>query len=161
MGRGHDALKTQDFATDGEVAALVSAFENATGIGIHSCGAHRGRPELSGLISSGANIRANARKDPRFRRAPRRRQSLSRNADDVLDAAARTYRQHVRCGSSTLAADQFDRRTLDKAPAGGSALLARAHQIASSTRQMGSARPVADSVLTQVAALRFRRLGLE
>ena len=30
MGRGHDALKTQDFATDGEVAALVSAFENAT-----------------------------------------------------------------------------------------------------------------------------------
>ena len=30
MGRGHDALKTRDFATDGEVAALVRAFENAT-----------------------------------------------------------------------------------------------------------------------------------
>src|SRR5437879_1604097 len=30
MGRGHDALMTQDFATDGEVAALVSAFENAS-----------------------------------------------------------------------------------------------------------------------------------
>ena len=30
MGRGHDALKTRDFATDGEVAALVHAFENAT-----------------------------------------------------------------------------------------------------------------------------------
>jgi hypothetical protein len=30
MGRGHDALKTRDFATDGEVAVLVRAFENAT-----------------------------------------------------------------------------------------------------------------------------------
>src|SRR5713101_10119475 len=30
MGRGHDALKTQHFATDGEVAELVRAFENAT-----------------------------------------------------------------------------------------------------------------------------------
>src|SRR5438094_1231271 len=30
MGRGHDALKTQDVRTDGEVAALASAFENAT-----------------------------------------------------------------------------------------------------------------------------------
>jgi hypothetical protein len=30
MGRGHDALKTRDFATDSEVAALVRAFESAT-----------------------------------------------------------------------------------------------------------------------------------
>ena len=30
MGRGHDALKTRDFATNNEVAALVRAFENAT-----------------------------------------------------------------------------------------------------------------------------------
>lgn len=30
MGRRPDALKTRDFATDSEVAALVRAFENAT-----------------------------------------------------------------------------------------------------------------------------------
>jgi hypothetical protein len=30
VGRRDDALKTRDFATDGEVAALVRAFENAT-----------------------------------------------------------------------------------------------------------------------------------
>ncbi len=30
MGRDLDALKTRDFATDSEVAMLVSAFENAT-----------------------------------------------------------------------------------------------------------------------------------
>src|SRR5437764_11979992 len=30
MGRGHDALKTQDVATDGEAAALVSALAHAT-----------------------------------------------------------------------------------------------------------------------------------
>ncbi len=30
MGRGHDVLKTRDFATNNEVAALVRAFENAT-----------------------------------------------------------------------------------------------------------------------------------
>jgi hypothetical protein len=30
VGRGHDALKARDFATNDEVAALVRAFENAS-----------------------------------------------------------------------------------------------------------------------------------
>ena len=102
MGRCDDALKTRDFATDEEVAALVRAFENAT-------------------------IPA-----PEFTHAAHIAVALSYLDSFSPDEALQRMREKIRFFA-----------------AHHGALLDRAHQIASSTRQMDSARPVTDSVLAK------------
>jgi hypothetical protein len=64
------SLRTQSFASDSEVAMLVSAFEKATIPPSEFAHAAHIPVALTylGLFSSGASMRPNARKDPRFPR---------------------------------------------------------------------------------------------
>ena len=145
MGCRSDALKTRDFATDKEVAALVLAFENASIPASEFTHAAHIAVALSYLNAlSPDEALQRMREKIRFFAAHHGvtnlyHETLTTFCMGLLEHVANTSdvdpsRRNTlaKADLSTLAPDQFDRRRLDQAAPGRSPLLDRADQVESS-----------------------------